>query len=204
MGFYRENVVPWLTHFSMRQSRLLPYRHRAVSEATGRVLEIGMGSALNLPFYDTGVREVIGLEPSKKLLELASKTASRNPITVRFIEGTAEAIPMDDKTVDTIVTTWTMCSIADLGRALSEARRVLKHGGRLLFVEHGLAPEPAVRWWQDHLTPAWKCMSGGCHLNRAIDELIENAGFRIKRLDKGYMRGPKPMAFIYQGSASPW
>jgi ubiquinone/menaquinone biosynthesis C-methylase UbiE len=105
--------------------------------------------------------------------------------------------------VDAVVTTWTMCSIHGIQSALQEMRRVLRPGGRLFFVEHGRAPEPGVRWWQDHLTPAWKHLSGGCHLNRAIDELIENAGFRIERLDKGYMRGPKPMTFMYEGSARP-
>jgi ubiquinone/menaquinone biosynthesis C-methylase UbiE len=96
-----------------------------------------------------------------------------------------------------------MCSIPEIQRALQEMRRVLRPAGRLFFVEHGRAMEPRVRWWQDHLTPAWKHLTGGCHLNRAIDELVENAGFRIERLNQGYMRGPKPMTFMYEGSARP-
>jgi ubiquinone/menaquinone biosynthesis C-methylase UbiE len=185
----------------MRQRRLVPYRDRVASNATGRVLEIGIGSGLNLPFYGNTVAEIIGLEPSPKLLDMAAAAARNVQIPLRLVEGSAEAIPIEDDSVDAVVTTWTMCSIPDIPSALKEMRRVLRPGGRLFFVEHGRAPEPSVRWWQDHLTPAWRHLSGGCHLNRAIDELIENAGFRIERLDKGYMRGPKPMTFMYEGSA---
>jgi ubiquinone/menaquinone biosynthesis C-methylase UbiE len=187
----------------MRQRRLAPYRDRVVSNATGRVLEVGIGSGLNLPFYGNAVAEIIGLEPSPKLVEMANNAARQTPIPLRLIEGTAEAIPIEDHSVDAVMTTWTMCSIPEIQSALKEMRRVLRPGGRLFFVEHGRAPEPGVRWWQDRLTPAWKHLSGGCHLNRAIDELIENAGFRIERPDKGYMRGPKPMTFMYEGSARP-
>jgi ubiquinone/menaquinone biosynthesis C-methylase UbiE len=123
---------------------------------------------------------------------------------VDFIEGSAESIPLDRASVDTVVTTWTLCSIPDSARALAEMRRVLKPGGRLLFVEHGRAPEPNVVWWQDRLTPAWKCVGGGCHLNRAIADMIAGAGFAFDRLQTGYMRGgPRAVAFMYEGSARP-
>ena len=201
MGFYQEQLLPWLVHLSMRQRRLAPYRSRVVSSATGRVLEVGIGSGLNLPFYGNTVAEIIGLEPSPKLLDMANAAARKSQIPLRLIEGTAEAIPIDDRSIDAVVTTWTMCSIPEIQSALHEVRRVLRPGGRLLFVEHGRAPESSVRWWQDHLTPAWKYLSGGCHLNRAIEELVENAGFRIERLDKGYVQGPKLMTFMYEGSA---
>jgi len=191
MGFYQERVLPWLVHLSMRQRRLVPYRSRVVSSATGRVLEVGIGSGLNLPFYGNTVAEIIGLEPSPKLLDMAAAAPRKSQIPLRLIEGTAEAIPIEEKSVDAVVTTWTMCSIPEIQSALHEMRRVLRPDGHLLFVEHGRAPEPGVRWWQDHLTPAWKHLSGGCHLNRAIEELIESAGFRIERLDRGYMQGPK-------------
>jgi len=108
---------------------------------------------------------------------------------------------LDDKSVDTVVTTWTLCTIPSVTRALSEMRRVLKPGGRLLFVEHGRSPDPNVRRWQDRLTPLWRRIGGGCHLNRAISQLIEESGFRIERMDTGYMKGPKPMTFMYEGSA---
>ena len=123
--------------------------------------------------------------------------------SVEFIEGSAEAIPLQDASVDTVVTTWTLCSIPDALRALRDMRRVLRPGGRLLFVEHGRAPDPNVIWWQDRLTPAWKRLGGGCHLNRAIETLVEGAGFQFDRLETGYMRGPKPMTFMYEGSARP-
>jgi len=122
---------------------------------------------------------------------------------LEVIEGSAEAIPLEDACADTVVTTWTLCSIADVRRALREMRRVIKPGGCLLFVEHGLAPDPGVRWWQDRLTPVWKCMGGGCHLNRAINSLVAEAGFEFDRLVTGYMPGPKPMTFMYEGKARP-
>jgi len=203
MTFYQERIVPWLIHLSMRQRMLAPYRDRVVSSARGRVLEVGIGSGLNLPFYASTATEIIGLEPSPKLLEMANKAARKTPIPLRLVEGTAEAIPIEDHDVDAVVTTWTMCSIPEIQTALQEMRRVPRPGGRLFFVEYGRATEPRVRWWQDHLTPAWKHLSGDCHLNRAIDELVENAGFRIERLDQGYMRGPKPITFMYEGSARP-
>jgi ubiquinone/menaquinone biosynthesis C-methylase UbiE len=203
VSFYEQQILPWLIHLSMRQTRLVSYRGRVVSTATGRVLEVGFGSGLNVPFYGRNVNQVVGLEPSPKLLDMAQKAARQSQIPLRLIEGTAEAIPIEDRNIDTVVTTWTMCSIPDVERALQEMRRVLRPDGRLLFVEHGRAPEAGVRWWQDNLTPAWKYISGGCHLNRAIDELIEKAGFRIERLEKSYMRGPKPMTFMHEGSARP-
>jgi ubiquinone/menaquinone biosynthesis C-methylase UbiE len=122
---------------------------------------------------------------------------------VELVEGSAEAIPLESNSVDTVVTTWTLCSIPDAARALREMHRVLKPTGRLLFIEHGRAPEENVRWWQDRLTPTWKCIGGGCHLNRAIQSLIEDAAFRFDRFETGYMRGPKPLTFIYEGSARP-
>jgi ubiquinone/menaquinone biosynthesis C-methylase UbiE len=201
MGIYRDRILPWLIHSAMRQRRLAPYRSRVVPAARGRVLEIGIGSGLNLPFYTVGVTQIVGLDPSQRLLEMARGAGRRPSMALELVEGSAESIPIEDRSIDTVVSTWTLCSIPEARRALEDVRRVLKPGGRLLFVEHGRAPEPGVQWWQDHLTPAWKHLSGGCHLNRAISELIQNSGFRIERLDTGYMPGPKPMTFMYEGSA---
>jgi len=203
MGFYQERILPWLLDLAMRNARLAPYRSRVVPAASGRVLEVGIGSGLNLPFYGSIVSEIIGIEPSAKLLTMTRKPRGRTSIPLELIQGNAEAIPLDDQTIDTVVTTWTMCSIPAIEPALQEMRRVLKPNGRLLFVEHGLAPDAGVRWWQDHLTPAWKRLSGGCHLNRPIRELIQRAGFRIEHLDTGYMPGLKPMTFMYEGGARP-
>jgi ubiquinone/menaquinone biosynthesis C-methylase UbiE len=203
MGFYKEHIVPCLIHLSMRQRRLEPYRRRLVAIASGRVLEIGIGSGLNLPFYGQGINQMIGLDTSPKLLKMVRHGARRTSTPLELIEASAEYIPIDDHSIDTVVTAWTLCSIPDAPRALAEMRRVLKPGGRLLFVEHGRAPELRVQWWQDHFTPTWKHFSGGCHLNRAISDLIQNAGFHIERLDTGYMPGPKMMTFMYEGSARP-
>jgi ubiquinone/menaquinone biosynthesis C-methylase UbiE len=203
MTFYREHVLQWLIDLSMRQSRLAPYRSRVVSAASGRVLEIGIGSGLNLPFYGNSVTQIIGIEPSAKLLHMVRAASRQTSVPLDLIEGTAEAIPIDDRSIDTVVTTWTMCSIPALEKALGEMRRVLRPGGRFLFVEHGRAPEPRVRWWQDHLTPVWKRFAGGCHLNRPIEDVVAHSGFCIEHLDKGYMGGPKAMTFMYEGSARP-
>jgi len=204
MGFYQDQIVPLLINLAMRHRKVAEYRGRVVPAAEGRVLEVGIGSGLNLPFYGAGVRQVIGLEPSPKLLAMARRAAGAQAGKVEFIKGSAESIPLDRGSVDTVVTTWTLCSIPDAARALAEMRRVLKPDGRLLFVEHGRAPEPNVVWWQDRLTPAWKCVGGGCHLNRAIADMIEGAGFAFDRLETGYMRGgPRAVAFMYEGSARP-
>ena len=200
MGFYQDQIVPLLINWSMRQKNLAAYRARIIPATEGRVLEIGIGSGLNLPFYSRNVARVIGLEPSPRLLAMARRVERTGNGPVEFIEGSAEAIPLQDASVDTVVTTWTLCSIPDALRALRDMRRVLRTGGRLLFVEHGRAPDPII-WWQDRLIPAWKRLGGGCHLNRAIGTLIEGAGFQFDRLHTGYMRGPKPMTFMYEGSA---
>jgi ubiquinone/menaquinone biosynthesis C-methylase UbiE len=128
-------------------------------------------------------------------------SAKKSPVPTKLIEASAESIPLDDSSVDTVVTTWTLCTIPDVAKALAEMRRVLKPDGRLLFVEHGLSPDQGVRKWQNRLTPVWKKIAGGCHLNRPIAKLVEAAGFRVWGLDTGYMRGPKPMTFIYEGAA---
>lgn len=123
--------------------------------------------------------------------------------SISFIEASEEAIPLDDISVDTVVTTWTLCTIPEAANAIAEMHRVLRPSGKLLFVEHGLAPDVGVRWWQDRLTPLWRRISGGCHLNRPIQSMIEDGGFRIDRVSTGYMPGPKPMTFMYEGSARP-
>jgi ubiquinone/menaquinone biosynthesis C-methylase UbiE len=203
MGFYQDKILPFVIHLAMRQRNLAAYRGRVVPAAEGRVLEIGIGSGLNLPFYSQKAERVIGLDPSPSLLSMARHAARPSLGSVEFVEGSAEAIPLEDRAVDTVVTTWTLCSIPDAPRSLREMRRVLKPRGRLLFVEHGRAPDASVRWWQDHLNPAWKRLGGGCHLNRAIESLIEGAGFQFERIETGYMRGPRPMSFMYEGSARP-
>jgi ubiquinone/menaquinone biosynthesis C-methylase UbiE len=203
MGFYTDHVLPYLVHLSMRQRTFATYRKRVVAAAEGRVLEIGVGSGHNFPFYPESVRRVIGVDPSPKLLAIAGRTARGVPYSIDLLEGSAEAIPLEDQSVDTVVITWSLCSIPDARNALAEMRRVLKPAGHLLFVEHGRSPEEGVRRWQDRLTPAWKRIAGGCHLNRPVKELLEQGGFLIEHLATGYMTGPKPMTFMYEGDARP-
>lgn len=203
MSFYHDRVLPHLQHLMMRNRQLLPYRERVVGAADGRVLEVGIGSCLNLPFYSPQVREVIGLEPVPRLVSMARKEAAGSSLPMTFIEASAEEIPLDDASIDTVVITWTLCSIPEAVRAMHEMRRVLRPGGQLLFVEHGRAPEENVRKWQDRLTPTWKRIAGGCHLNRPIRTLIEGNGFTMAQIETGYMKGPKPMTFLYEGCARP-
>lgn len=203
MSFYCDRIVPYLVHVSMRQEKLAPYRRRVVSAAQGRVLEVGVGSGLNFPLYAPSVTTVIGLDPSTKLLSMASARTKQFGRTAALLEASAEAIPLDDRSIDTVVTTWTLCTIPDVTRALSEMRRVLRPGGQLLFVEHGRAPDRHVTYWQDRLTPLWRRIGGGCHLNRPIEQLIASSGFRIERLETGHMQGPRLLTFMYEGRARP-
>ncbi len=203
MSFYQRHVVPRLLHMAMRQEVLLPFRRRVAGAAEGRVLEIGLGSGLNLPLYGPGVRSIIGLEPSPELLLLAREHVASAPVPVELIEASAEALPLDDASVDTAVTTWTLCTIPDAARALAEVRRVLKPGGALLFVEHGRAPELGVARWQDRLDPLWTRVAGGCHLNRKIDDLIAGSGFRLDALANTRLPGPRTHTFLYEGRARP-
>lgn len=161
MGLYRNVILPSLCDFVMRNRFLLPYRERIIGSAEGTVLEIGAGSGLNLPLYGAGVKEILALEPDPKLMTMARHNAKQARRPVTFLDASAEAIPLEDRSVDTVVTTWTLCTIPEAMRALEEMRRVLKPAGHLLFAEHGLAPEESVCKWQNRLTPAWKCISGG-------------------------------------------
>jgi ubiquinone/menaquinone biosynthesis C-methylase UbiE len=201
MSFYQRHVLPRLLHMAMRQEALLPFRRRVVSAAEGRVLEVGIGSGLNLPLYGPAVRTVIGLDPSEELLRMARERAAATPIPVELLEASAEAVPLDAASIDTVVTTWTLCTIPDANRALGELRRVLKPGGALLFVEHGRAPEPGVALWQERLDPLWRRIAGGCHLNRKIDDLISSSGFRVDTLANARLPGPRTHTFLYEGRA---
>src|SRR5688500_10122192 len=155
MGLYQRYLLPHVINLAMRNRDLLSYRKRLLAAAEGRVLEIGIGSGLNLSFYPAQVGEIVGLEPAPRLIAMARRAAAeRARIPARFIEGSAEAIPLDARSFDTVVTTWTLCSIPNAVVALREMRRVLKPDGQLLFVEHGRAPEESIRKWQDRLTPA--------------------------------------------------
>lgn len=203
MNLYDNYILPPILDFAMRQDQLEKYRRAVVDAAKGRALEIGVGSGLNFPFYSRQVHTVVGLDPSPRLLTMARRRAAAAGVRAMFIRASATAIPLADNAADTIVMTWTLCSIADPLTALREMRRVLKPSGVLLFVEHGLSPEPAVERWQHRLTPMWRCISGGCHLDRKMDDLIRAAGFEVSDLRTEYAHGPRAFTYMYEGRARP-
>ncbi len=203
-ALYERYVLPHVVHAACGSKPAMQQRSRVVPVAHGRVLEIGFGSGLNLPFYDPdSVKHLWALEPSGGMHAKARRAVRRSPVDIEPIEAPAEAIPLDNHCVDTVVITYTLCTIGDVPRALAEIRRVLKRRGDLLFCEHGAAPDRHVRWWQRHANPLWRVFGGGCHLDRPIPALVEEGGFRIRDLDTGYLPGWRPATFNYLGRARP-
>jgi SAM-dependent methyltransferase len=203
MGFYDRYILPHVINLACGAKPVSYQRRLVVPEASGRVLEIGIGSGLNLPFYDPDKVDMLwGLEPSDEIRRMAERKAAGVTFPVEFIGLPGDQIPLDDASADTIVTTYTLCTIPDAVAALRDMRRVLKPGGRLLFSEHGRAPDAAVVKWQERLTPMWKIMGGGCHLARDIPDLLRQGGFTPDRMQANYIPGPRPMSFNYWGSAS--
>ena len=202
MGLYAKYVLPRIIDFAMRNKDATQLRAAWIPRARGEVLEIGIGSGLNLPFYSSDVQSVHGVDPSEELQQMARKRAADQRVPVEFLSQSAEEpLPTPEGSIDTIVMTWTLCSIPDPSKALEHMKRALKKEGHLIFIEHGRAPDARVRAWQDRLTPLWKRIAGGCHLNRKVDELILAAGFQIVELKTGYLPGPRPMTYVYQGLA---
>jgi ubiquinone/menaquinone biosynthesis C-methylase UbiE len=180
MGFYAHYLLPRITDLAMRNRESARLRADWIARARGEVLEVGMGSGLNLSFYSSEVQRVYGVDPSVELQRMARQRAAGGSVPVEFLlQSAEEPVPLDPATIDTVVITWTLCSVPNAPRALERIKRVLKVGGSLIFLEHGRAPDPGVVAWQDRLTPLWKRIGGGCHLNRKIDELITAAGFQI-------------------------
>ena len=202
MGLYERYILPRLIHLACSAEPATRQREKLVPKARGKVLEIGIGSGLNLPFYDpAAVAEVWGLDPSQEMLEMAAEAAERAGVDVELVRAGAEEIPLEGGSFDTVLLTYTLCSITDVDAALGEILRVLKPGGRLLFCEHGAAPDPGVRRWQDWITPVWRRVGGGCRLNRDIPELIRSGGFEITEMEQTYLPGWRPGSFNYWGSA---
>lgn len=202
---YDRFVVPQLVHWGMQSEQLASWRARTVAAAHGRVLEIGIGSGLNFPHYSREVREVVGVDPSPRLLRRAAKAGGWMPFKIRLLCQSAEHLPYPDASFDCVVTTWTLCTIPDPLAALAEARRVLRPDGSLLFIEHGAArEEPGLERWQQRLTPAWRCIAGGCHLDRRPDRLLTAAGFTLETLETGHLiQGPRLVTYHYSGAARP-
>jgi ubiquinone/menaquinone biosynthesis C-methylase UbiE len=203
MNAYERYVLPRLIDLAMRNKAVAAERARAVPRAAGIVLEVGIGSGLNLPFYPGAVERLYGVDPRRELWALARKRVARASVPVAFIQASAERIPVRDASIDTVVMTWTLCSIPEARPALLEMKRILRLEGQLIFIEHGLAPDPRVAWWQDWLNPAWRRVAGGCNLNRDIVALIVDAGFQLTESEQGYGTGPRPMSYLYRGVARP-
>ena len=204
MNLYDQYLLPHLIDFACGMGDVMDMRARTVPEAVGEVLEIGIGTGLNLKFYDPDkVSRIVGVDPAAQMQKMARQRAKAITIPVEMIALDVHGIDAETARFDTIVMTFTLCSIADPVAALIEMRRVLKPEARLLFCEHGLSPDDSVRVWQERLTPLWKPMAGGCHLDRDIPALLEAAGFSIGDLDTGYLKGPKPMTYVFRGWASP-
>ncbi|MDM9650900.1 class I SAM-dependent methyltransferase [Pseudomonas wenzhouensis] len=202
MRVYDRYILPHLIDFACGMGAVMKARSQLVPLAQGRVLEIGIGSGLNLGFYDPQrVEVVVGVDPSAAMQRLARERAARCQVPVEMIALELGQIQAADASFDDIVCTFTLCTIPDAIAALREMRRVLKPGGRLLFCEHGLAPDLPVVRWQKRLTPLWKPLAGGCHLDRDIPALIGAGGFHIRELSTGYLKGPRPMTHVYRGWA---
>lgn len=200
-SFYERRVLPPILDLVMRQRQLAKYRRAVAAAARGRVLEIGVGSGLNFSHYRDGVDIVFGVDPSARLLAMARRRAASAGVRAQFVQGSATALPFADRSVDTAIMTWTLCSIPEPMVALGEIRRVLRPGGAFVFVEHGLSPDAGVARWQERLTPVWRHLAGGCHLNRKTDDLVRAAGFAFTSLETEYAEGPRLMTYMYRGSA---
>jgi ubiquinone/menaquinone biosynthesis C-methylase UbiE len=204
MGFYSRHVLPRLLNGAMSAKPIRYQRKKVVPRAEGRVLEIGFGAGHNLPFYDASkVSHIWALEPAKEMRERAAERIAGTTIPVEFLDLPGERIPLHDEEADTILVTYTLCTIPDVMTALSGMRRVLKPTGRMIFCEHGEAPDEKVRVWQERVTPVWKMIGGGCHVGRAIPRLIQEAGFKVEDMETMYLPGtPRFAGFNYWGSAS--
>ena len=203
MSFYEDRILPHIIDCACSMGQLMKLRSQVVPHARGRVLEVGMGSALNLEFYNPDqVEMVYGLEPSGGMRRKAQPNLARSPVKVEWLELPGEKIPLEDHSVDTVLLTFTLCTIPDWHAALQQMKRVLKPGGELLFLEHGESPHDSTRKWQHRVTPGWKKLAGGCHLNRNIADLIRQAGFEILELENLYIpKAPKIAGYIYKGRA---
>ena len=202
MSFYEKYILPPMLDFAMRQEPIMRQRGKVIPRAHGTVLEIGVGSGLNLSYYDTDkVTKIYGLDPSEELQVRARARAAEAGLDVDFLLLGGESIPLDDASIDTVTMTYTLCTIPDGAKALSEMKRVLKPGGELIFCEHGRAPDENVARWQDRVSPLWGKISGGCKLNVKVDEVLGDAGFQVKAMDNLYLPGPRIATYNYWGSA---
>lgn len=203
MSFYEDQVVPRLVNTMLSNKEFGKLRRTVASGLSGEVLEVGFGSGLNVPYYPPAVTRVQAVDPATLGRKLAADRLAATPIPVEFIGLDGAQLAVESGTIDHVLITWTMCTIPDIDTALSEMRRVLRPGGQMHFVEHGLAPDAKVATWQHRLNPLEQRLAGGCNLNRPIDALITQAGFSFDELETFYGKGPKSFSYLYKGVASP-
>jgi ubiquinone/menaquinone biosynthesis C-methylase UbiE len=202
MSFYGDHILPRLIDVLMRARDTHDVRARVASNLTGDVLEIGFGSGLNVPFYPPSLTRVYALDPAEVGRKLAARRVAASPVPVSYIGLDAQRIPLADGSVDSVLTTWTLCTIPDPAQALAEVRRVLRPGGTLHFAEHGRAPDPKVARKQDLLEPIQQRVFGGCQLTRHIDQLIAASGLELTGLKTYYRPGPPSTSYTYEGQAT--
>ena len=204
-GWYDRVISPWLVHGACSLPPISHQRQQIVPLAEGVVVELGMGTGLNMPFYDANkIKKLIGVDPGEGMMKHAKGVAEKMPFDVELHVTGAEAIPLEDNSADTVVVTYSFCTIPDNVAAAHEARRVLKPGGRLLFSEHGISDRPSTAKWQGRFNPVWKMIAGGCNLNRNVEQLLQDTGFKITEIEKGRMSGvPGVLGFNYRGIAVP-
>ncbi|MEW6666146.1 MAG: class I SAM-dependent methyltransferase [Thermodesulfobacteriota bacterium] len=201
-NWYERHVLPYLIDIACSLHPVRRQRRKLLPLAQGQVLEIGIGTGLNLEHYDRAkIKKVVGLDPGLEMLRLAQKRAAKIGVPVELVGLSAEQIPFEAGTFDTVVVTYSLCTIPDPVSALREMRRVLKPAGKLIFCEHGLAPDSSVRRWQDLLTPLWSRLAGGCRLNRDIPAMFKETGFRLANMETGYLPGPRSLTYNYWGTA---
>jgi len=202
MGIYRDQLLPRGVDLVMRGGEYPKLRARVAAGLDGEVLEIGFGSGLNIPYYPAGLKRVLAVDPATVGRRLAAKRAAASAVPIEYVGLDAETLPVPDASVDNVLSTWTLCTIPDAGRALAEVARVLRPGGALHFLEHGLAPDPKVARQQHRLTPIQRWAFGGCHLDRPIDKLVAGAGLSVTRMDTYYMKGPRAHGYTFEGVAT--
>ncbi len=202
MGFYADQMVPRITDIALGSKTLARLRARVAAGLEGDVLEVGFGSGRNVPHYPPTLARVRAVDPATVGRKLAAKRVAASPVPIEYVGLDGQALPLEAASVDHVLTTWTLCTIPDVALALAEIRRVLRPGGALHFLEHGHSPDPKVARWQDRLTPIQRRIGGGCHLNRPIDQLLTDAAFELAQIDNYYLKGPKPLGYMFEGIAT--
>ena len=202
MGFYTDHVLPRAQDVMMRRKSLREVRARVCSGLRGDVVEVGFGTGLNSPYYPSEVTRLYAVEPSQVSLRMARPRVEKNHVPMESAGLSGERLDLPSERFDAVLSTWTLCTIPDVGAALGELHRVLKPGAAFYFVEHGHAPDPGVARWQERIEPFWMPIAGGCHLTRRMSELIDQAGFTIDNLDTYYFKGElKSFGYTYEGRA---